>query len=299
MKKMKFTVGAEAADVDPNTEGFYDGPTPPKGVYRFQLKFLNMKENSNGDPMLNGVLEIAERPKSEKGKFNGYGMWFNLNVTKQGAPYVNNFLDVFGFNRKAFWGTGGVTVDENDDPATVTKIGSKTVNPEKMQCKIRTKFKTYQGEKELAVAGAGFMPLSASGDEEDADWDEDESDDSEEVVDEEVVDGEEDESDEDEDSDEDESDEEEEEGDDEEEEGDEWTLEALKEQYRDYLKVMVKDYDADFKILKRHTADDLAEAIWELMAAEDEDGADEEDEEEEAEEAPPARKGKRGKRAPF
>jgi len=290
---MKFNVGADAADVDPNTEGFYDGPTPPKGVYRFALKFLNMKENSNGDPMLTGVLEIAERPKSEKGKFNGYGMWFNLNVTKQGAPYVNNFLDVFGFNRKAFWGTGGVTVDENDDPPTVTKIGSKTVNPEKMTCKVRTKFKTYQGEKELAVAGAGFMPLSASGDEDEDDaWDDDdESDDTEEVVDD--ADEDSDEEDEEEESDDDEED-------DDEEEGDEWTLETLKEQDRDDLKVMVKEYDADFKILKRHTADDLAEAVWEYMTAEDEDGADEEDEEEEAEEeAPPARKGKRGKRAPF
>jgi len=271
MKKIKFNVGADAAEATSDSESFYDGPTPPKGVYRTRLKFLKLKTNKNNDPMLNGIMEIEEPKGSDKAKYNGYGIWFNINVTRQGAPYVNNFLDTLGFNKKAFWATGGVTVDENEDPPTVTKIGAKTVG-EGHLARLRTKFKAASGgyDESLQVAGAGFLPLSAS-DEDAETWDED-SDESEEVADD-VVDEVAD-------------DEESEEGDEEEEaaeepEEDAWTLDELKEQSRVDLKELLKEWSPEFKVLKRHTDDELAEAVWEAMT-----GDAEESDEEEEEEAP-------------
>ena len=279
MKKMKFNVGADAADAEAGQSNFYDGDVPPRGVYRFVVRgdMLRMKTNCNGDPMLSGLAEIREPKGSDKAKYNGYGMWFQQNVTKQGAPYVNNFLDTLGFNRKAFWGTGGVTIDENDADedrnivGTITKIGTKAV-AEEIPCRIRTKRGKWDGEDRLEVAGAGYLALSA-GDDEEEQWDgeEDEAtDDSEPDVPEEEAEEVEDEAD----------DEEEEEESDEE----EFAREDLDGYSRAELKELLKEWNEDFKVLKRHSDDELREAIWAAMSSDEEDGDEEGDEEEDEEE---------------
>lgn len=278
MKKMKFNVGADAADAEFDQSGFYDGEVPPKGVYRVKVKNLRMKTNKNDDPMINGIAEIAETKKSGKDKFNGYGIWFNINVTKQSAPFVNNFLDAAGFNKKAFWGSGGVTIDENDGDedrnivGSITKIGTKTVADE-IPLRLRTKRGKWDGEDRLEVAGAGFLGLAA-GDDEEEQWDEDEDDDSTAAVADEDA--------------EDESDEDEEEADDEEEEDEEdeeaFSREDLDGYDRAELKTFLKEWAPDFKVLKKYSDDDLRDAAW--GAYEDAQSEEEDDEEEEDGEAP-------------
>jgi hypothetical protein len=277
-KKLKFNVGEDAAEVDSSSDGFYDGPTPPKGIYRTQLKFLRVKDNRNGDPRISGLCEIAEPKGSDKAKYNGYGIWVGLNVTKQGAPYINNFLDTFGFNRKAFWGAGGVTVDENDDPPTILKIGTKTVK-EGAACRIRTKFVPAKGgyEEKLEVAGAGFLPLS--GDDGGSAWD----DEDEEATSSADVEAEDEDAEADEVADDETEEEEAEEAEEEEAEGDEWTLEEISALSRTEIKELLKEWSPDFKVLKRHTDAELAAEVWDKMTG---DEAEESDDAEEDEEDP-------------
>lgn len=105
----------------------YDGDTPPKGLYRMRLKMLRLKENKNGDMMLNGLLLVNEPAGSKKSQYNGYDTWVNLNITKQGARWVNNFLSALvpenkvAALRKAFW-LQKVMIDK-EDPANVLSIG--------------------------------------------------------------------------------------------------------------------------------------------------------------------------------
>src|SRR5882757_227233 len=134
----------------------YDGEMPPKGVYRCTLKFLRLKENSNGDPMLNGLLVINEPKGSKKSQYNGYDFWFNQNVTKQGAPYLNNFLsalvseDKVPALRKAFWGQK-VMLDKNEPP-NVVSIGTLKLLDKTPLVAVNTKLKTYNGDVSLDVS---------------------------------------------------------------------------------------------------------------------------------------------------
>lgn len=154
MGKLKFGVG-DMSDAEPGEGGqFYDGETPPRGIYKVALKFLQAKTNKNGDTMLVALLEIRE-DREDKKQFNGYGIWHNMNVTEQGAPWVNAFLDTFGFNRSKFW-NDGATVNEETDPPTVTKIGSKAIKGGEM-CRVATKRETYKGEEKLRVQQ--FLPV--------------------------------------------------------------------------------------------------------------------------------------------
>lgn len=134
----------------------YEGDLPPKGVYRCTLKFLRLKENSNGDPMLNGLLVINEPKGSKKAQYNGYDFWFNQNVTKQGAPYLNNFLsalvpeDKVAALRKAFWGQK-VMLDKNEPP-NVVSIGTLKLLDKTPLLMVNTKKKQYNGEDSLDVS---------------------------------------------------------------------------------------------------------------------------------------------------
>lgn len=108
----------------------YDGEMPPKGLYRLRLKMLRLKDNANGDKMLNGLVIVNEPSGSSKVQYNGYDTWFNLNITKQGARWVNNFLsalvpeDKVAALRKAFWGQK-VMIDKNDPPNILSIGGVK------------------------------------------------------------------------------------------------------------------------------------------------------------------------------
>ena len=133
MGTFKFDV--DGANVAPASGGVaYDGPPPKKGIpYRCKLKRMQIKTNKNDEPMLNFVCEIAE-PAKKAGKANpnaecnGYGMWANLNVTDQGAPYVNQFLTALAGAKAAqvikdFWGPGPRIDDDKSDTPKVVGIG--------------------------------------------------------------------------------------------------------------------------------------------------------------------------------
>lgn len=122
----------DVIDAEPN---FRDIPTPPKGRYKVRLKRMTHGTIRSGDnagaPRFNCLLELIG-PKSAD-KYVGYGFWHGLNLTKQGAGYVNQFLNgVAGSSesaqrslRKAFWGAD-IVVDDDGHVQRIgkTKIGS-------------------------------------------------------------------------------------------------------------------------------------------------------------------------------
>ena len=158
MPNIKFKAGAKAADAKAAKVG-YTGPRPPKGVYRVKVKRLTLTVNKNDDFMLNCVAEINEPKGSPKAKFNGYGVWWNGNVTDDSAGYVNQFLDsITGGKREvrtAFWEGKLRTFDapKKGHKAQVMAIGPFKINQEGIAAVINTRLgKPYNGEQNLQVA---------------------------------------------------------------------------------------------------------------------------------------------------
>jgi hypothetical protein len=131
----------------------YDGDLPPKGVYRLVLKSLRLKKNKNDDPMLNALLIINEPAGSKKSQYNGKDVWANLNVTRQGAPWVNNFISALVPEnkvpavRKAFWAQK-VMVDK-EEPPNVLSIGAVKIEAGKLLISAQCGHKVYNGDTDL------------------------------------------------------------------------------------------------------------------------------------------------------
>jgi hypothetical protein len=131
----------------------YDGELPPKGVYRFALKSLRLKKNKNDDPMLNALLIIDEPAGSKKSQYNGKDVWANLNVTRQGAPWVNNFIAALvpenkvAAVRKAFW-SQKVMVDK-EEPPNILSIGQVRIEAGKLLVSAQCGHKVYNGDSDL------------------------------------------------------------------------------------------------------------------------------------------------------
>lgn len=139
---MKFKVGgSNPAAAEPGVTN-YAGDVPPSGSYLFKLKRLIIKENGSGDSMFQGLAEICEPKGSKAAKYNGYGAWFQQNITDQGKGYVNQMLASFTDGsdvqmmeiKEAFWEEGPkVQKDEKKDKNGkdqfhVIKIGDFLIN---------------------------------------------------------------------------------------------------------------------------------------------------------------------------
>jgi len=145
----------------------YDGPMPPADVYSGNLRRLVLKENKNGDDMLNGLFVIREPKGSVKAKYNGAAIWFNQNITEQGKPYVLQFLKAFGLTWKDFM-TKTVT-DTDERPAKVMKIGTVKFNDgSEPACRLQSKIgKDQDDNKRLDVRS--WLPPKAEA--ESTEWD--------------------------------------------------------------------------------------------------------------------------------
>jgi hypothetical protein len=132
MPKVKW--GIDNAEPE-ELEGFdvYDGPNPPRGVYVGVITRLQVKENSNGDDMLNGLF-IIKTTDPDKKKYNGCAIWFNQNITEQGKPYVLQFLQSVGLTWSDF--VSRTVTDTAERPAKITKIGRVKFNDgEEVECR--------------------------------------------------------------------------------------------------------------------------------------------------------------------
>jgi hypothetical protein len=163
----------------------YDGDKPPGGVvYAGRLTRLSVKANKNDDPMINGLVLVDEPKGAAKSKYNGYPIWFNQNVTEQGAPYVNQFLAALGLTWTEFRTktvTEGDIPEHKGEPATrIMKIGSVKFNDgNEPRLRVLTKDDAYNGAPKLSVVQF-LKPRGEQADPAEEDSEEDE--DSEEVA---------------------------------------------------------------------------------------------------------------------
>jgi hypothetical protein len=144
--------------------GFYDGPPPPPGVYKGTIKQLALAKIATGENQgtdrLHLVVEISD------GKYKGAGLVHSLNLTKQGEPFVNQFLrsltdgseEQWVGIREAFWHTGYQVADKPDAKKrlAILKIGKKT-NPIGMATSFVTRMRTvekgeFAGQERVDIA---------------------------------------------------------------------------------------------------------------------------------------------------
>lgn len=168
MGKVKWGIGAEEPE-DLQQFDVYDGELPPKGVYNCRVKFLRLTTNKNDDDMIKGLLVIDET--GNKKQYNGYGIWFNQNVTEQGAPYLLRFLKALGLTWKDFINR---TVVDDADPPNITKIGDLKFDKEPA-VRVLAKRGSYQGNDKLDVTSF-LAPRDESDEDEDDDGDDVEDD---------------------------------------------------------------------------------------------------------------------------
>lgn len=154
----KFNFGLDVTDVDA-AEGFgdYEGPLPPNGAYDGRLKVVKIakikSEKNAGKLRLQIGVEITHPD------FKGYFAWGGVNLTDQGAPFVNQFLRAitdgsdseFNAIRKAFSSSAGVVVDEKKE--NVLKIGKwKIDSPQgELPIKVQLKQRTWDGVTRAGV----------------------------------------------------------------------------------------------------------------------------------------------------
>ncbi len=145
------------------------------------MKRCEVVINKSNDPMIKYLIELKAKAKSANSKYDGYGVWGNLNITDQGKGYVNAFLDAISDGttagmrkmRKAFW-EGGLVVD-GDGIGHVIRIGTLKVNSPKAELAVSFSGKkdSFGGQDKLIV---GKFLLPAAAEEEDEWADEDEED---------------------------------------------------------------------------------------------------------------------------
>lgn len=121
-------------------EGFYDGPLPKPALYKGKVSYLALGKIKSGTN--SGQQKLVVMCTITEGPFKGAGVGKNLQLSEQGAGWVNQFLhsltDGSEAQKKgieeAFYGTGYVLADETKNGLTpILKIGKKT-NPVGVAC---------------------------------------------------------------------------------------------------------------------------------------------------------------------
>lgn len=147
-------------------EGFtgYEGPLPPKGVYRGILKRMELKKTgpqskTPGTPMLFLIFEVKET--GEKSKYNGAPAMANQMITDQGAGYVNQILHAIAGStergrklEKLFWGGKANVVKDEKGKEHINKIGPFVVGKPgsvELPVAVRVDHKTWNNEQQLDI----------------------------------------------------------------------------------------------------------------------------------------------------
>lgn len=252
------TMKVDSTGIDPNkSSGFepYEGPLPRPGTYAAVIRNCRIRVSQAGNPYFNVMFEFADQQTPEKQAFKGYPLWDKIvpgesDIQKE---RVGKFMH-------AICGkvSGNVTHDEIADGGKVSKVGGK--DPIGTKCKVVVTRGSYNGEPIIELRDLFAWPKDVEWPEGPAD-----EDDSDVEVEEEEEDADTEEPEEDAEEEEEESDEVEEEEEVEEDEEDNSEFDArvaeLGEMDRTNLKKTIKALDSDFKVLTKHSDEDLRNAI--------------------------------------
>ena len=159
MPKINFGI-ANAEDVAAS-QGFdiYKGELPPNGAYEGVLKVVKIgKIGSSNDKGKSNLMLVVILHDDEYPEYHGCPVFGNLNLTDQGVPYVNQFLEALTDGsdkakadiKRAFWKTGPIVDDAKEH---VLRIGKTQVNSPKGEIRvlIGTKVSTYNGNTSCKV----------------------------------------------------------------------------------------------------------------------------------------------------
>lgn len=159
MPKINFGI-ADGADIEA-AQGFpvYKGELPQNGVYEGILKVLKVEKIANGDNKGKNRLQIVvtiDDPNYPE--YKGAPAFDNKNLTDQGVPYVNQFLEALTDGsdkaraavKRAFWKTGPIVDDAKEH---ILRIGTVKVESPKGELRvlISTKLNTYQGNTSARI----------------------------------------------------------------------------------------------------------------------------------------------------
>lgn len=160
MPKFNLDINLSDAEVAEAREG-WKGPLPPKGSYPAILKVAKMKEIKDGENK--GKFRIQMVCTLDTGdEYEGCPVYGGVNLTEQGAQYVNQFLfslvdteAKFKALQKAFE-NGGPIVDEKRE--NITKIGNVKIDSPDGSKKIliALKHNTWKGETSAQIGS--FLP---------------------------------------------------------------------------------------------------------------------------------------------
>lgn len=173
MPKVKWggDLNAEAINSAERREGDYAGDIPPKGVYRFKLRFSKKdKAKESGNPKLVTLLVLDGSWKPEHKKYDGCPVWDHMPVTGKTAFRVRAYCDALNITADDFMGKMVI-----DDEGNIQKIGKLKVADEDLlvYVSVKPEKSTEYGDR-LQLAG-GYLPFKEDDDEE-TDSDDDDAD---------------------------------------------------------------------------------------------------------------------------
>lgn len=181
----KFNLNINGVDVEA-AEGYdeWKGPLPVKGSYPAKLRIVQVKQiKGKTDNRLSIMAVLNTKGDPERAQYDGCPCWGGVNLTEQGIPYINQFLQSISTDetdyqkvKKSFY--AGFVTDEKK--SNVTKIGAKKImSPEgELDIMISVGHNTYNGVTSAKIAS--FLPpgsiSGSSDDDEDEIAEEDDSD---------------------------------------------------------------------------------------------------------------------------
>jgi hypothetical protein len=146
-------------------EGSYAGALPPRGVYRFKVRYMKQGQSNAGNDKLVVFSTIDGTWKPDHKKYDGCPLWDHMPMTKESA-----------FRAKALCAALGVSASDLmtktvvDEDGNVTKIGSKVFKDKDVFLYVSVRVeKSDEYDDKLALAGPGYM---AAPDEDEAEADE-------------------------------------------------------------------------------------------------------------------------------
>ena len=175
MPKVKWggDLDANAIDSAERREGGeYMGKTPPKGVYRFKLRFSKKDTaKDSGNPKLVSLLVLDGSWKPEHRQYDGCPVWDHMPVTTKTAWRVRAYCDALNITSADFMNKMVI-----DDDGNVQKIGKLKIADEDLLVLVSVKPDKNAEYGERLVLANGYLPFKED-DDDDSDDDSDDSDD--------------------------------------------------------------------------------------------------------------------------
>jgi hypothetical protein len=126
----------------------YDGPIPPKGLYKAVWKRGWWTKSSTGKPMLK-LLFVLETDHKDKKQFNGYPVFHNITYEASTMWKMKELFTALNAGNKA-------GIDYDDSNGNVNAIGRAKVG--KSFLLIHGQTETYQGNVRLGVSVLSPLP---------------------------------------------------------------------------------------------------------------------------------------------